>query len=220
MMLAALLAAVALAGPALPVPEARTVPAVRVFAFLRDYHALPADERSAFTLRYTLEADPDPAGREWSFWTRLDGEEWRVLERAPDGAVAPPDPARLSAGLQLATDAPQGAVQAHVSFTLSAAPSETYDLAELQAALAQTRAAMRRSLGLRALIAPRPRRIDFTFDGSAPDAFAVFPDGREVELTSVFENVIQLDPGARDLRGAQTIRFARAPLHAVIVVAN
>jgi hypothetical protein len=219
-MLAALLAALALVSADAPGPEARTVPAERVFAFLRDYHALPADERSAFTLRYVLEADPDPDGREWRFWTRLDGEDWRVLERGPDGAVTAPDPERLSAGLQLATDAPQGAVRAQVGFTLTAAPSETYDLAELQAALAQTRAAMRRTLGLRALIAPRPRRIDFAFEGPAPDAFAVFPDGREIELTSVFENVIQLDPGARDLRGAQTIRFARAPLHAVIVVAN
>lgn len=219
-MIAALLAALALTGAEAPGPEARTVPAERVFAFLQDYHALPADERSAFTLHYVLEADPDPDGREWRFWTRLDGEDWRVLERGPDGAVTPPDPARLSAGLQLATDAPQGAVRAQVGFTLSATPSETYDLAELQAALAQTRAAMRRALGLRSLIAPRPRRIDFTFDGPAPDAHAVFADGRELELTSVFENVVQLDPGVRELRGAQTIRFARAPLHAVIVVAN
>lgn len=220
MMLAALLAALALISAEAPGPEARTVPAERVFAFWQDFHALPQDERSAFTLSYRLEAEPDADGRERRFWTRLDGEDWAVLARGPDGAVTPPDPERLAAGLQLATDAPQGAVQAHVSFALSAAPSETYDLADLQAALAQTRAAMRRTLGLRALIAPRPRRIDFAFDGPAPDAFAVFPDGREVELTSVFENVIQLDPGARELRGAQTIRFARAPLHAVIVVAN
>ena len=220
MTLAALLAALALTAVEAPGPEARTIPAERVFAFWGEYNALPEDERDAFTLRYILEADPHPDGRKWRFWTRLDGEDWRVLERAPDGAVTPPYPERLSAGLQLATDVPQGAVRAHVGFTLSAAPSETYDLAELQAALAQTRAAMRRSLGLRALIAPRPRRIDFTFDGPAPDAFAVFPDGHELELTSVFENVVQLDPGVRELRGAQTIRFARAPLHAVIVVAN
>jgi len=219
-MLAALLAALALAGAEAPGPEARTVPAERIFSFWQDYHALPQDERSAFTLRYVLEADPDADGRERRFWTRLEGEDWRALERGPDGAVAPPDPERLSAGLQLATDAPRGAVGVHVGFILTSAPSETYDLAQLQAALAQTRAAMRRTLGLRALIAPRPRRIDFEFEGPAPDAHAVFPDGRELELTSVFENVIQLDPGARDLRGAQTIRFGRAPLNATIVVAN
>jgi len=36
----------------------------------------------------------------------------------------------------------------------------------------------------------------------------------------VFERVIQLDPGARELRGVQTIRFGRAPDAVCIIVAN
>ncbi|KAA5803431.1 hypothetical protein F1654_06380 [Alkalicaulis satelles] len=216
-MIAALAMALALAGT--PVPDARIVPAERVFAFWSQYNALPEEERNAFTLRYGL-GGTGPGGEDWRFWTALEGEDWVEITPGPEGVVTPPDPDRLAAGLRLATDAPQGAVRAEVQFALSAAPARVYALEELQAALAQSRAALRRQLGLRALIAPRPRRIDFTFEGPAPDAFAVFADGRELELTSVFENVIQLDPGARELRGAQTIRFARAPLHAVIVVAN
>lgn len=219
-MIAALLAAVALAGAALPAPDARTIPAERVFAFWGEYHALPEDERSAFSLRYELRTSPGPDGTQRRFWTGEGDGDWQALEPGPDGAVTPPAPERLAAGLLLATDAPQGAVAVNVQFVLTRAPAQTYELGDLQAALAQTRAAMRRTLGLRALIAPRPRRIDFTFDGPAPDAFAVFPDGRELELASVFENVIQLDPGARELRGAQTIRFGRVPDAARIIVAN
>lgn len=219
-MLAALLAALALAGAALPVPEARTIAAERVFAFWADYNALPEDERDAFTLRYELRAQPGPDGQARRFWTGMEGEDWRALEPGPDGAVTPPAPDRLAAGLLLATDAPQGGVAVNVQFVLTGAPAQAYELARLQAALAQTRTAMRRALGLRALIAPRPRRIDFVFDGPAPDAFAVFPDGREEELTGVFEHVIQLDPGARELRGAQTIRFGRPPDAARIIAAN
>ncbi|MCC5996315.1 MAG: hypothetical protein JJU18_08115 [Oceanicaulis sp.] len=218
-MIASLLAALALAGAGTPVPEARIVPAERVFAFWSEYHALPEAERSAFTLRYVLDA---PAGSDggWRFWTGLEGEDWSELAPGLDGAVAPPDPDRLAAGLRLATDAPRGAVRAEVQFVLSAAPAELYDMTELQAALAQSRAALRRSLGLRALIAPRPRRIEFVFDGAAPDAHAVFADGRAVEITGVFEHVVELDPGARGLRGAEHVRFTRAPVYARIVVAN
>lgn len=219
-MIAALFAALALAGADLPAPDARTVPADRVFVYWGEYHALPEDERSAFTLRYELRAERAPGGEARRFWTRLEGEDWRALEPGPDGAVAPPAPDRLATGLQLATDAPQGSVGVSLQLSLTGVPSQTYDLAHLAAGVAQARAVMRQVLGVRALIAPRPRRVDFVFDGPAPDAFAVFPDGREIELTRVFESVVEVDPGARELRGAQTIRFGRAPLYARIVAAN
>ncbi len=216
-MIAALAMALALAGT--PVPEARIVPAERVFAFWTEYNALPEEERSAFTLRYGLGGE-GPGGDDWRFWTALEGEDWVEITPGLDGVVTPPDPDRLAAGLKLATNAPQGAVRAEVQFALSAAPARVYALEELQAALAQSRAALRRQLGLRALIAPRPRRIEFVFDGPAPDAFVHFPDGRRAEIMGVFEHVVEFDPAARSWRGAESVRFDRAPLYARIVVAN
>lgn len=212
-MITGLVAALALSFLAsAPGPGARSVPLEQVFPFWVDYHALPADSRSAFELDYLIAVR---SGAEATFWIETDAG-FQPFILAEDGGATPPAPEAFSAGRRLFTDAPEGGVSVAMRLTLAQAPAEHYALSDLEQAIAQAAAAMRSTMGLRALFMPRLDTIRFNFDGPAPDAVVVFADGRETPLETVYGDVVTVRPGDRTLRGAEAIRFGRAPQQGVL----
>ena len=217
-MIAALAAALVLAGePAAadagaPPPEARSVALERVFPFWTEYHALPPDERSAFTLDYIINLR---GGAHARFWVETP-EGFAVLQRDDDGAATPPPPSAFEADARLFTDAPEGGAAVSMRLSLSAEPATRYEMGDLRTALGQAGAAMRGLMGVRALFMPRLDTIRFSFDGPAPDAVIVFEDGREAPVETVYGDVITIRPQDRALRRAVAVRFAAAPEAAVL----
>lgn len=195
-----------------PGPEARSVPLERVFPFWTEYHGLPEDERSAFELDYQLSVR---SGATASFWVETEGG-YQVLERDETGAARPPAPDQFEAGRRLFTDAPEGGVSVAMRLSLAGDPATEYSIARLEQAIAQASGAMRSTMGLRALFMPRLDSVRFSFEGPAPDAVAMYPDGRETALTSVYGDEILVRPDDRALRGAVAVRFGRAPLIGVL----
>ena len=215
----ALLAALALvvqdaapAETAAPPPQARSVALERVFPFWTEYHALPEDQRSAFTLDYVIALRGGGPAR---FWVETPGG-FVVLDRDEDGGATPPPPSAFEPGARLFTDAPEGGAAVSMRLSLSGEPSTRYEMAELRAALGQAGAAMRGLMGLRALVMPRLDTIRFSFDGPAPDAVIVFEDGREAPVETVYGPVITIRPQERALRRAAAVRFAAPPEAAVL----
>ena len=217
-MIAALAAALVLAGePAAadagaPPPEARSVALERVFPFWTEYHALPPDERSAFTLDYIINLR---GGADARFWVETP-EGFAVLQRDSDGGATPPPPSVFEADARLFTDAPEGGAAVSMRLSLSAEPATRYEMGDLRTALGQAGAAMRGLMGVRALFMPRLDTIRFSFDGPAPDAVIVFEDGREAPVETVYGDVITIRPQDRALRGAVEVRFAAPPRQAVL----
>jgi hypothetical protein len=211
-MILALCAALALTVQDSPGPEARSVPLERVFPFWTDYHALPSDERSAFTLDYVISLR---GGAEAQFWVETE-DEFEVLVRDRSGAATPPPPEAFEAGRRLFTDAPEGGASVSMRLSIAGEPRETYTIAELEAAIAQAGNAMRSLMGLRAMFMPRLETVRFSFDGTAPDAVIVYADGREAPVETVYGEVITIRPQDRTLRGAVEVRFGSAPFEAVL----
>lgn len=211
-MIAALFAALALAAQSAPGPDARSVPLDRVFPFWSDYHALPDDQRSAFTLDYLITLR---GGGQAQFWVEtVDGIEPLILDS--DGAATPPSPEAISSGRRLFTDAPEGGASVTMRLSLSGEPQERYTLAELETAIAQAGAAMRSAMGLRSLLMPRLDTVRFSFDGPAPQAVLVFEDGTQSPVETVYGDLITIRPQDRALRRAVEVRFERAPVRAVL----
>lgn len=211
-MIAAVLAALALAAQDAPGPDARSVALERVFPFWTDYHALPADERSAFTLDYVIRLR---GGGEAQFWVETE-DGFETLARDSAGAVTPPSPNSFEAGRRLFTDAPEGGASVAMRLSLAGEPRETYTVGELEASIAQAGNAMRSLMGLRAMFMPRLDAVRFGFEGTAPDAVIVYEDGREAPVETVYGDVITIRPQDRALRGAREIRFSAAPREAVL----
>lgn len=205
---------IALALATSPGPEARSAPLDDVFVFWSDYQAMAADERDAFDLSYTLDAPLRGDGQAYRFWVEEDAESFTELDAT--GPITPPNTDAFERGYRLFTDAPRGAVRVEMRLTLPAPTRTDYDMAELEAALAQAGNAMRRSMGLRALFMPRLDTVRFAFDGPAPEAVFVLDDGTTRSIDAVFSSDVLVTPGEDESDGAQAIRFDTAPLYAVL----
>jgi hypothetical protein len=199
-----------------PGQDARSIALDRVFPFWVEYHALPADERSAFTLDYVITLR---GGDDAIFWMETaDGHH--VLSRDEAGAVTPPPPGEFTAARRLVTNAPEGGASVAMRLSLAGEPRERYAVAELEAAIAQADNAVRSLMGLRSLLMPRLDTVRFDFAESAPDAVVVYEDGRQMPINTVFGDVITLQPGDRSLQNAVEVRFGAAPRRAVLETAR
>ena len=217
-MIAAPLAALILAfepAPA-PGPDARSVRLDRAFPFWSDYLDLPADERSAFTLDYVVKVR---SGEGAAFWVET-AEGYLPLVRDAAGAAVPPRGADFDPARRLYTDAPEGGVAISMRLAVSGPPRSEYDMAELEAALAQAGGAVRRLMGLRSPFMPRLDTLSFRFDGPAPEAALVFEDGGAAPVQTVYGEEITIQPGDRALRGVAAVRFARPPQIVVLETGN
>lgn len=195
-------------------PDARSAPLDDVFVFWTDYQAMAADERDAFDLSYTLDAPLRGDGQAYRFWVEEGAK--RFIELDASRPITPPDTDAFERGYRLFTDAPRGAVRVEMRLTLPAPTRTDYDLAELEAALAQAGNAMRQTMGLRALFMPRLDTVRFAFDGPAPEAEFVMDNGTTRTIQAVFSSDILVTPDEGESRGAKGIRFGTAPLYAVL----
>jgi hypothetical protein len=207
-------AVLALTPAAEPGPEARSAPLDQVFPFWTDYQALEADERDAFDLTYRFDAPLRGDGSAFSFWVETPEGGFDPLEVSD--RVTPPDSAAFERGLRLFTDAPRGAVSVAMFLTLPGQPRTEYQRAEMDAALAQARNAMRGAMGFRSLFMPRLDTVRFVFDGPAPEADFLMENGDARPVREVFESEVLVTPGDRDNRDVVGVRFGRPPLYAVL----
>ncbi|XBQ17595.1 MAG: hypothetical protein ABL308_06860 [Oceanicaulis sp.] len=218
-MIAALALALALQSAG-PPPEARSVPLETVFPFWTDYLDLPEDERDAFELGYSITTRTQPEDRgSWSYWVDA-GDGPQPVTPDQGGLMTPPDREAFERGAVLITDAPQGGVAVSMTLTLPGAAKTEYTLAEIEAALEQSRRAMRSLMGLRALVMPRMDAVRFDFDGPAPDAVLIGEDGAEAPIESVYGESVMVRPGDRIYRGAVAVRFGRPPVAALLEVSR
>ena len=171
---------------------------------------LPADERDAFDLSYTLDAPLRGDGQAYRFWVEEDAESFTELDAT--GPITPPNTDAFERGYRLFTDAPRGAVRVEMRLTLPAPTRTDYDMAELEAALAQAGNAMRRSMGLRALFMPRLDTVRFAFDGPAPEAVFVLDDGTTRSIDAVFSSDVLVTPAEDESDGAHAIRSQRTAI--------
>ncbi len=213
-MLAALLAAAALqAQPAPQTPDPadlaqmRTVALDRLFTYWPEYLGLPEDERDGFVMVHRVDG---PEG--WRLW--LEGPDGSIspLGAHPDTALDPP-PLELFEDAEVRVAAPPGSM----SVTMELRPAEPlqtrYDAAALRAGAGQANRAMREVAGVAALFAPRMQAVVFTFDGPAPEAWAVNPDGTRRALP-VREDTVTLPLRKRAFREVEAVEFGRAPVSA------
>lgn len=219
MILAALGLCLAQAG-ASPGPDAREIPLDQVFPYWMDYLEIPGEDRTAFRLTYRIEVSASHGDAWPSFWVQPEPACHHPLELDPDGRVDMPDASVFRPGARLVTDALEGGVRVHMQVELPAPLKDSYRLAEVEAALAQSANAMRALFGLRALMMPRLDAVRFEFEGPAPEAVWLDRDGDATPIESVYESVVIIQPDDRALQGADQIRFGEAPVSAVLEVSR
>ena len=213
-LLAPVLAAAALqAAPAPETPdpadlaEMRTVALDRLFTFWPDYLDLPEDERDGFDMVHRIDGPDD-----WRLWLEAPDGEISPLAAYPDQTLTPPSLALFEAG-EVRVEAPPGSMSVTMELRPAAPLSERYDAAALRAGAGQANRAMRKVAGVAALFAPRMQAVVFTFDGPAPEAWAVTADG-EREALPVSGETATLPLRRREFRDAEAVEFGRAPVSA------
>ena len=211
---AAALAATALQGTAAPdtpdpadLAEMRTVALDRLFTYWPDYLDLPEDARDGFNMVHRIDG---PEG--WRLWLEAPNGEISALAAYPDETLTPPPLALFETG-EVRVEAPPGSMSVTMELRPAAPLGERYDAAALRAGAGQANRAMREVAGVAALFAPRMQAVVFTFDGPAPEAWAVSADG-EREALPVSGETATLPLRRREFRDAEAVEFGRAPISA------
>ena len=91
--------------------------------------------------------------------------------------------------------------------------ARSMEVAVLRTALDQVTASFKIMLGLKGLITQGPQWIAFYFDGPAPKAEAVFPDGGRVSLL-VEGHKVYFRPKDKRWKGAARLEFGEKPAFA------
>lgn len=194
-----------------PAAERITVrPASQAFAFLSDYYKMEPAQRSRFALTYRLhEGGRTTPGR----LTLVDGESETPLPASPDGWLTRlPSAASLARGARVRQAVPADARPgvAMLPEALLPAPGEDVRVVDLSTAASQVDAATRRMAGPLSFVTPRFSRVLFS---GAEGAAGVDAQGRATPLP-LWHGTPVLDLAAP--QGARTVRFAKAPYHALL----
>ena len=190
-------------------------PLPRLFPHWQDYLDLPPDDRSHFTLAYTIGSVRDIALEDIRIWY-VTGAGETELELAPDGLVLnPPDAETLQAAPTAWGNQPQGGMSVSMSFQASLGSNTEIDRLDTLLALEQANHAMRVTGGVAALFAPAFKSLIFVFDGTAPDAWAVSSDGQRTPLL-VQEDRATYRPNDRDMRDVERLVFGRPPVRILL----
>ena len=209
-LLASSLAVAALPTPALAQaakPEAKPKLG-KVFPYYENYLRIPPAERSRFTLGYTVTANGKPAPDLALF--AVDGARRVPIAVGPDGRMRPP-PADMLRSKTAVLDGPKGRkVGIEMSLLATATPAREMDAAELEAALAQTNAGIRKAAGPIGLVAPKMARISFAGAGAGE---AVTADGRRTPLP-VLKGSPYYQPST--MPNVRRLVFARTPSELLI----
>ncbi|MEO1040259.1 MAG: hypothetical protein AAFX09_12000 [Pseudomonadota bacterium] len=190
--------------------EMRAVSVSRVFPYWEDYLEMDEAERDRFTLLYEVRGPGDAA-----LWLETAEGGTRLLAPDENGVVAAPDLAAFDRDAQIRVDAPPGAMSVSMVMAPLLEPTLSYEADALRVAAGQANAAMRRIAGVAALFAPRMDAVLFVFDGPAPDAWAISPDGERRALP-VEQNRVWFPVRERAFRGTERVEFGAEPVRLIL----
>ncbi len=185
--------------------QERLVDAVRIFAMLDRFYAMPPADRSLLAVRYNVMRDGKPAPDLHA--VLVVGQKRTPIPIAADGRIDRlPTPTELAAHAQVAIDAPPSAkFSSRLSLDTAIAPAPEVSAASCAQAIAQANAVIRKAAGVMAMLAPKVKAATFVGAGSG---VAVLADGRTVSLPLV-GGAPAYDPEV--IKDARSIRLGRAP---------
>jgi hypothetical protein len=199
--LAATIPSAALAQPG------KVIPAAKVFPFLEAFLKVPAAERAHLRVTYSLHRDGKPAVGVKAALVENGGVRTPLpLEAATGRFERLPTLAQLQAKVQVAFDVP-AATKFGVGMQLdpALAPATAYDARELAVTVKDSNAAIRKTAGPMALMAPTMTGITFAEAGTG---VAVFPDGTSRPLPAV-KGMPYYRP--EQFEGAVSVRLGKMP---------
>ena len=177
----ALMAAVALLAPATSAFAAnKTLTAQRLYRYYDNYLALPAAERSHFTVGYILTQDGKPLSA--PVWM-VDGARRTPIPLSSDGRML-----RLPTAAELASAKVEIGIDETAKIGLSLGPEASgpratdLDAHDLASAVSQAASGMKKMAGIMALAVPKVQEVAFVGSGSGEVEFS---DGHRAALPLV-----------------------------------
>lgn len=199
------------AGPVLAADGPKTIPAKKLFPFLDLYLGIPPADRSRFVLAYYLRSNGKPATGVVVTLIGASGAR-ATIPVGPDGRLLKtPSIADLKGGqISIARSDPAAKFQLTMEMQAVARMAEALPAAELAAAVAQCRAAIKARAGVIGFAAPKIEQVAFA---GVTGGSALFADGRTAPLP-LYKGMPAYDPAA--LAGAVSLTFPRAPSRALL----
>lgn len=197
-------------------------PLSQMFPVLDRYLQQPAESRTMFRVRYCAKtAAKEPLAVRYA----IGGRE-TILATDDTGCFAAlPDLDDLRANPEAIANAGENDFKIIVALEPSAPLTRVIAMADVRAAIAQADSAARRVAGPLAWAAPHLDSVHFEFgetdapdvadNPAAPQAFAIFPDGRRT-LLPMREGRVMAAPDDPAIAGADRIEFDAPPLAARI----
>lgn len=200
--------------------RAETVLAVRLrklMPHLDRYRALPPERRDAFRLAHFVRPIEGPAAAV-SLVIPWRGARLALPLDAEGRVTEPPEPALYAANPMVEARLAAGAFG--LAPVLAYEPSEplaaTMSAKRLTMAVAQGSELLRKTTGVLTFIVPAFNGVVLEWDGSAPEADAIFADGRRLALPVEYDRAYFMPLSDKALRGADELVFGRPPLRATL----
>lgn len=210
-LVAAVAAAALVAGPAFAADPREGVPARKLFPFYDLYLSIPAADRSRFIMAYYLRSNGRPATGVTLTLVSAGGAR-SPIPVGPDGRLLKtPTPADLKDGKVVVAKAnPGDKFQLSMELQPVTRMAEVVPAAEVAAAVAQCRAAIKAKAGVIGFAAPKIEQVVFA---GVPSGLAVMADGKTAPLP-LFEGMPAYNPTV--LAGATSLKFPKAPGRALL----
>ena len=199
------------AGPAFAAAADEPLPAKKLFPFYDLYLAIPAADRSKFTMAYYLRSNGKPATGVTLTLISAAGVRSPIPIGADGRILKTPGPADLKDG-KIAIAKANAADKFQLSMEMQPVVrmAEIMPAAELAASIAQCRAAIKAKAGVIGFAAPKIEQVIFT---GLTSGTAVMADGRTAPLP-LFKGMPAYDPAAQP--GVASLKFAKAPGRALL----
>ena len=203
--------AVAAAGPAIAADAPEGIPAKKLFPFLDLYLGIPPADRTRFVMAYYLRQNGKPATGVTLTLISAGGAR-SAIPLGPDGRLQrTPALADLMDGkITLVKADPASKFQLSMELQPTTRMADTLPAAELAAAIAQCKAAIKARAGMIGFAAPKIEQVTFA---GVPAGTAVFADGRTAALP-LYKGMPAWDPAA--MAGVASLKFAKAPSRAML----
>lgn len=185
-------------------------PVKKVFRFWDVYLGIPAAERTRFAMNYYLKLNGKPTSGQEVF-IQMPGGARVLLTQAADGRlIRTPTLAEWKDGVLVANNKlPTDKYSLSMELNAIVRLGETIAAADIQAAIDQCNAAVKKRAGVIGFAVPKMEQVLFAGAGSG-QAIA----GAKATPLPVFKTYVAFKPA--DHAGAQSLKFAKAPARALL----
>ena len=209
--LAGLAFAAVAVGPAFAANAPKTFPAKQMFPFLDLYLGIPPADRTRFTLAYYLHSDGKPATGVALTLISASGARSMIPVGADGRLLKTPSITDLKDGqIGIEKIDPAAKFQLIMEMQAVARMADVLPAADLTAAIAQCKAAIKARAGVIGFAAPKIEQVAFP---GLTAGTAVFADGRTAALP-LYKGMPAWDPAV--MAGVASLRFARTPSRALL----